>query len=750
MNYKKRQYGLFKPTLLPAAILAGMASMTAQTDSSSETYTLDPFTVQGETNGYTATNSISGTRVNMAIKDIPVPITVITKQLMEDFSYERVEDAVVMDATVTRRSRNERNFNENFTIRGFRSSLNLRNRIPYKGFTDSSMIDRIEIVKGPAAVLYGLSDPGGLVNIITKKPLNVKHSSMNFRIGSESNQRVEWDTGGPLDDEGKVLFRFTGSYDQGDHQRAGGWHNQRFFTPAFTFLPTEKTKIDIEYSRQERHHAYIRPRNPFVGNGIAPNDRWQPVSQDYSPLTDKDYTSTEGDAWSIDLTQTFSDNMFLRATVSDTTRFTDMFNLVGCCTNAEDVFTGISNVEINENDNANIYIDFNANFDIGETSHTFLLGLQKDDSDSFGQTYRMNGGSGALRAAMMEAVPGAPGGYPVTPYNVLTDAGKNSDGTAQMNVTRQQAQDLAIQFKANGVGGATANLGTPGFVANESFFIMDQIKAMEGKLNVLAGVRRDSIEQNNLDKISNTSIQAGFTYEVADGLNFYSLYSESFVPNGQRVDTRVDPALVLIFEPSQGEGIDVGFKFDLIEGKLSGSVAYFDIDRTNILQSNPLPSPPDDEPIAFLSGLENSTGYEAQIYYTPTSNTQIVLSYAHNDAKIVDSLIVGAEGLRLDQSAKNAVSITGRHSFADTGFFVGGNWLYREGPIQQFSIVRREWAFQKGYSTANVFAGYNTEIAGRNHTFRINVQNALDGVYYDRTETFALGRRWFLSWGFDL
>jgi iron complex outermembrane receptor protein len=216
------------------------------------------------------------------------------------------------------------------------------------------------------------------------------------------------------------------------------------------------------------------------------------------------------------------------------------------------------------------------------------------------------------------------------------------------------------------------------------------------------------------------------------------------------VDTRVDPALVLVFEPSQGEGIDIGFKFDMIEGKLSGSVAYFDIDRTNILQNNPLPEPPPDEPIAFLSGLENSTGYEAQIFYTPTPDSQFILSYAHNDAKIAESLIPGAEGLRLDQSAKNAVSVTGRHTFGDTGFFVGGNWLYRQGRIQQFSIVRREWAYQKGYSTANVFAGYNTEIGGRTHTFRLNVQNALDGLYYDRTETFALGRRWFLSWGFDL
>jgi len=745
-------FRLLKSVLIPAAVV-GIGTLSAQDDAGDEVYNLTPFTVQGDTNGYAATNSISGTRVNMAIKDIPVPITVITEQLIEDFSYERVEDAVVMDATITRRSRNEGNFNENFTIRGFRSSLNLRNRIPYKGFTDSSMIDRIEIVKGPAAVLYGLSDPGGLVNIITKKPLNVKHTSVNFRVGSESNQRVEWDTGGPLDEEGKILFRFTGSYDQGDHQRAGGWHNQRFFTPAFTFHPTEKTQIDIEYSRQERHHAFIRPRNPFYINGFAPNDFWVDVDQDYSPITNRDYTTNEGDAWSIDFTQTLSDNMYLRATVADTSKFTDMFNLVGCCTNADFEFTGISNVEIRNNDNRNYYLDFNANFDVGNTSHTLLIGAQKDEDDSFGQTYRLNGGSGAIRTALMAVRPDIPGGYPVTPWNVLTNEGKTSEGTVEMNLTRQEAQDLAIQFRADGVGGSTANQGTPGFTNNTSYFIMDQIKAVEGKLNVLAGLRRDTVEQSNTsEEVSNTSIQAGFTFELSEGLNLYSLYSESFVPNGNRIDNRVDPPLILTFAPSQGEGIDVGFKFDLIENKLSGSIAYFDIDRTNILQNNPLPASqrPPEEPVAFLSGLENSTGYEAQIFYTPSPSSQFILSYAHNDAKIEETLIAGAQGLRLDQSAKNAVSITGRHTFGDTGFFVGGNWLYRQGRIQQFSIVRREWAYQRGYSTANVFAGYNTEIAGRNHTFRLNVQNALDGLYFDRTETFALGRRWFLSWGFEL
>ena len=106
------------------------------------------------------------------------------------------------------------------------------------------------------------------MNIITKKPLDVKHADVEFRIGSESNRRVEWDAGGPLDQEGKILFVSPGRMMKATIN-AGGWHNQRFFTPAFTFKPTDTTKIDIEYTRQERHHAFIRPRNPFVGNGFA-------------------------------------------------------------------------------------------------------------------------------------------------------------------------------------------------------------------------------------------------------------------------------------------------------------------------------------------------------------------------------------------------------------------------------------------------------------------------------------------------
>ncbi|MDA0350575.1 MAG: TonB-dependent receptor plug domain-containing protein [Verrucomicrobia bacterium] len=739
MNSTKNQW------LIGIIAILSLASipLLGQEDTKLELFILDPFSVVGDAGkGYAATNSISATRINTAIKDVPVPINIITAEFIKDFAYTNVEDAVVADATVTRVGRNEGNFNESFVIRGFRSSLNLRNRIPYRGFTDTSMVERIEIVKGPAAVLYGLSDPGGLVNIITKKPLAVRQQSLEFRAGSDSFLRTEWDTTGPLDEAGKFLYRLTGSYESADAQRAGGWHRQIFVTPSFTILATETTKIDFEYTHQQRNHAFMRPRNPFVGVGFAPDDAWQPVDQDYSTITDRDRTENTGNVWQIDLTQSFGENMYLRLTASETSKFTDMFNLVGCCTDANDFFTGQSNVEILDNDAKNYYADFTiTDVEIGKTRHTFLLGAQRDESSGFGQTYRMNGASAALRAAL--------GGYPVTPYNVLTGEGRNPDGTVQMNVTRAEAEALAVQFRAQGVGGAVANTGTPSSSKSTSFFVMDQIRAFDDKLNVLAGLRRDEIESSRQDKVSNTSIQAGFTYEVVPGLNFYSLYSESFVPNGDRVDNRVNPPLVLTFSPSEGEGTDIGFKFELIENTLSGSVAYFSIDRTNILQNNPLPSPPDDEPIAFLSGLENSKGVEAQIFYTPNDNTQFILSYAHTDAKIVESLVAGSPGLNLHQVAPDAVSVTGRHSF-DSGFYFGGNWLYRAGPIHQFAIPRREWAIQDGYSRIDAFMGYNMELGGRTHYFRLNVSNVSDGTFFDRTETFAVGRQFFFTWGFDI
>jgi len=129
MKEKKMIFHSLSKGLIALAFLS-FPNLRAQDNAGGETYTLDPFTVTSDSNTYHATNSISGTRVNTRKMDIPVPISVVTEQLIEDFAYEKVEDAVVMDVSITRRSRNEGQFNENFTIRGFRSSLNLRNRIP--------------------------------------------------------------------------------------------------------------------------------------------------------------------------------------------------------------------------------------------------------------------------------------------------------------------------------------------------------------------------------------------------------------------------------------------------------------------------------------------------------------------------------------------------------------------------------------------------------------------------------------------
>ena len=103
MKEKKMIFYRLSKGLLALAFVSS-PNLQAQDNSGGETYTLDPFTVTSESDTYYATNSISGTRVNTRIMDIPVPISVVTEQLIEDFSYEKVEDAVVMDASITRRS----------------------------------------------------------------------------------------------------------------------------------------------------------------------------------------------------------------------------------------------------------------------------------------------------------------------------------------------------------------------------------------------------------------------------------------------------------------------------------------------------------------------------------------------------------------------------------------------------------------------------------------------------------------------
>ena len=177
---------------LAAVLTLGIAGpggqLSAQDEDEQRIYELDPFTITDEdADGYRALNVVSGTLTKTDIRDLPITIGVVTGDLLEDMDTLRVEESIryLSGVGLSRRNETRRGStrSEQYAIRGYETSQTLRNGLRLQSITDTSNIERIEVLKGPSAIFYGASDPGGVVNLITKRPHETAGGSVKVQLG---------------------------------------------------------------------------------------------------------------------------------------------------------------------------------------------------------------------------------------------------------------------------------------------------------------------------------------------------------------------------------------------------------------------------------------------------------------------------------------------------------------------------------------------------------------------------------------
>jgi len=181
-----------------------------------EVVELDPFKVKGRSGyGYNAARSATGTRTPIPISEIPISIQVVTRQLLEDQAAQGLEDAFrnvsgVVEAGNTLSAQSE----VLPFIRGFESPAALRNgmRATGVGAVDLANIETIEVLKGPASILYGALQPGGVLNYTTKRPSEVAYTRIEQSVGSYDFFRSTIDSTGPLNPEKSLLYRVNAAY----------------------------------------------------------------------------------------------------------------------------------------------------------------------------------------------------------------------------------------------------------------------------------------------------------------------------------------------------------------------------------------------------------------------------------------------------------------------------------------------------------------------------------------------------------
>jgi iron complex outermembrane recepter protein len=586
-------------------------------------------------NGYSASNSVSGSRFDAPIRELPFAIQAFTQSFIKDQQPRDIFDIARYSPGVTYRSNDFNEGNANLAIRGFAVSSVAGGNIAVMrdGFHGPSIFDftnisRVEVVKGPASFLYGQVAPGGIVNIITKSPRPELAASIDARYGSYGQYRFDADVTGPL--LKNLFFRLPASSDQDSHYwkpyDAHSWD----IAPSLLWQPLERVSVTLKYEHFSKNETPQLMQKPGYNTqaGVVPTAADPNLSgvdvpglpDNWNSMSAVDYrrsTTNSVSGW-VDIRA--SDHWNLRAGYSHVDYKIDALwsGNLGMANNTTLLqgrrFRRQTYYNVDDTGEAQAVGKYAFSF----MSLRLLLGAQYIDRH-FDQW--------AAQAPNDPALGSNPTASPLPLWDLSDPSTWNRDVTIPLTALTASAYDQTDR-----------NIDRSAYAGTTFGFFED-------RLLVLAGWRLTSTRShlvNNMTSettfqktVSAVTPQYGALYKLTPGLSLFGSYSESFVPNTNLLYhpdgtyTRADP--------SRGQGIDLGLKADLLGGRASGTLNYFDIRNHNIV--NDLATTDSSGSVSIYhvqSGEQRSRGVELDATIKATENWQIYLSYSYMDARITE------------------------------------------------------------------------------------------------------------------
>ncbi|MBW4698462.1 MAG: TonB-dependent siderophore receptor [Aphanocapsa lilacina HA4352-LM1] len=544
---------------------------------------LDEVTVYGS-GGYRRKNASSGTKTDTPILLTPQSIQVIPRQVIEDQGAIRL-DEVVRNVSGVAPSSAVGGRVENLTIRGFAANQFqngfLDNFFASRAFRETVNIERVEVVKGPASVLYGRAEPSGIVNIATKRPRDKPYYAVDFTAGSYSLYRPTLDFSGPLTEDGNLGYRLNLAYEDAGSFRERVQTSRVFFSPVLQWKIGPETTLTFEGEHLRDSRPLDRglvaigtavadlPIGRFLGNpenlSFFNQTRLYAIldhrfNRELALRTALRYTaaSERNSAGQANPNRLLSDNRTLSLSSFQGDQYYETYFLQN---------------------------DLTWKFNTGSVGHTALLGFE------FGKLYskftfdRTDGG-------LLDIF------NPVYPVTFL-----------------QRAVSL---------GGTTR-------IDNFGIYLQDQISLFESLQLVLAG-RFDNFNSEDINLLSGErtptyaeafSPRVGLLYQPAPTVSLFANFGQSFVPV-----TGISAAGTP-FLPQRGTGYEVGAKADLAGGRLFANLALYKIAKTNILTSDLL-----NPGFSVQIGEQQSQGIEFDISGEILPGWNVIATYAYTDARI--------------------------------------------------------------------------------------------------------------------
>lgn len=607
----RRRDGQAVGLLLAGTFAAGTAQAQIATPAIGSAVTLDQLSVEGAggTVGYLTKRIRSATKTDTPLIDTPQSVTVVTQQQIRDQGFQSINEAIrYVPGIIPHQGEGNR---DDLVIRGQRSNADfyvngVRDDVQY--FRDLYNTQRIEVLKGPNALVFGRGGGGGVINRVLKEADGTPIREVLVQGGQFWNKRVALDVGDRVSDS--VFFRMNGVFEDTGTYRDFVDIRRYGFNPTMTFLlgPATTLKLSYEYFHDERN----------TDRGI-PSQFGRPYNYRRNTATyfgnpDLSVARIDANIATATLDHRFDSGVDLHSTL----RFADYQKFYsnvypGGAVNAASTSVNITAYN-NDTPRTNYFSqnDFTYKFDTGPLKHTLLAGFELGYQE--GRAFREEGffANGGLTLAVNPR-------FPTTraPVSFRNTTGANT------------RYDLGLA----------------------AVYAQDQIE-IGPHLQFIGGLRYDHFDfkADNLNATGSTPVRttridnllsprAGVVVKPLDNLAFYGSYSVSYLPSAGDQFSSLAPGLA-ISQPERFENGEIGVKLD-VSPVLQLTGALYNLDRFNQRLADP-----NRAGFFLATGQTNTQGAEIGANGYVTEWWQVAGGYAFTDATIVSGFGTAAQGVR--------------------------------------------------------------------------------------------------------
>jgi len=605
---------------LSFALVLGLTARSGLADSAGATpLVLDEVQVDSSretpddgTSGVVVTRSSVGTKTGGDIAEVPQAISVVSRTQMDQQKVQTVAQALKYTPGVFADARDDGLF-DGLWIRGFGGFGGLANfnklldGLPMQSgqylatpAVDAYLLDRVEVLKGPASVLYGQASPGGVVNLVSKRPTTDPLHEIEVQTGSHGERQIATDQGGALDDQGVWSYRLTALSRRADTQIDHTEDEREAIAPSLTWRPNEDTSLTFLASYQHDPSSYYTGWVPAVGSVLS--SPLGKISRSFNPGEPSvDAYDREQTMFGYQFEHRFDDTWTFR----QNTRYMDLnSDYKGYMVNYANPFNSVTGTlnrladhSIEKQQTFSVDNQLQANFDTGPIDHTLLMGLEYDQARSsmrLGRSYSVSG------------------------INYLDPTYSNAAAVpATTSHTVQKPAETGV-------------------------YMQDQMHW--NRWTFLTGLRQDWATTRTEDHIADThgsqknqklTGRVGVVYAFDNGFSPYASYSTSFEPV---VGTNAQGQA---FKPTEGEQYEAGIKYQPV-----GWDSFITLSAYQIKQKNVRTTDPDNALYYVQTGEVRIRGLELEGRANLTPQLSLLAGYSVLDPAVTKDSSASIEGNR--------------------------------------------------------------------------------------------------------